>query len=391
MVRIFSFLLSSPRSFWLRLVHSGDGMAFWGCRVRIEKVRRVLSLNSLAENRSGWVCVLGAKRHLLSDNIIRLQEFQQRKVAVASQIYGNKDQYFKTIEEKLKKNELILKDELKTLLYLCQTPTDVELAKKTIYRFGPLFVRLCYELELEETALELVKDQVLKGFFSESTSFNIIMDMLFIKGYFDSALEAFLQMKRQGIKFTKETYTLVFGICYKLNTEESYRICNTLLEEAQVRGDLIPRHAYCFAVAFALKQNDIAKAQSVFSQIMNAESKICLNLKVLLLAMSGAVDDLVEMLEISLTTDVPKFVKKLQFSQEVLTLVREKVGKDAVLQSQFEDIFVKLQISGQVTVLTLDSMLCRTPSTKQRLGPLLDQRRTSRRTFRPLQSALLVE
>ncbi|XP_014345583.1 pentatricopeptide repeat-containing protein 2, mitochondrial isoform X3 [Latimeria chalumnae] len=367
MVRIFSFLLSSPRSFWLRLVHSGDGMAFWGCRVRIEKVRRVLSLNSLAENRSGWVCVLGAKRHLLSDNIIRLQEFQQRKVAVASQIYGNKDQYFKTIEEKLKKNELILKDELKTLLYLCQTPTDVELAKKTIYRyhaenrnvsfgefrFGPLFVRLCYELELEETALELVKDQVLKGFFSESTSFNIIMDMLFIKGYFDSALEAFLQMKRQGIKFTKETYTLVFGICYKLN--------------------------------------DIAKAQSVFSQIMNAESKICLNLKVLLLAMSGAVDDLVEMLEISLTTDVPKFVKKLQFSQEVLTLVREKVGKDAVLQSQFEDIFVKLQISGQVTVLTLDSMLCRTPSTKQRLGPLLDQRRTSRRTFRPLQSALLVE
>lgn len=29
------------------------------------------------------------------------------------------------------------------------------------YKFGPLFMRLCYELDLEESAVELIKDQVI--------------------------------------------------------------------------------------------------------------------------------------------------------------------------------------------------------------------------------------
>lgn len=28
------------------------------------------------------------------------------------------------------------------------------------YKFGPLFMRLCYELDLEDSAVELIKDQV---------------------------------------------------------------------------------------------------------------------------------------------------------------------------------------------------------------------------------------
>lgn len=44
------------------------------------------------------------------------------------------DMYFSTIEEKLTKNRLILRDELKTLLHLCETKREVEVAKKVIYR-----------------------------------------------------------------------------------------------------------------------------------------------------------------------------------------------------------------------------------------------------------------
>lgn len=44
------------------------------------------------------------------------------------------DTYFSTIEEKLTKNRLILRDELKTLLHLCETKREVEVAKKVIYR-----------------------------------------------------------------------------------------------------------------------------------------------------------------------------------------------------------------------------------------------------------------
>ncbi|MBN3273811.1 PTCD2 protein, partial [Polyodon spathula] len=389
--------------------------------------------------------IFAAKRHLLSEDVIRLHEFQQRKVAVAHQIYGDKDHYFQTLNKRLQRNELVLKDELKLVLHLCQTPEDVEVAKNAIYRyheengnvafgefkFGPLFMRLCYELGLEETAAELVKDKALKGFFSDSTSFNIVMDMLFIKGYYDSALEVLLDMKTQGVTFNKDTCTLASAICYKLNTAESYRICTLILEETQSKGKHVPRHAFFFAIALALKQEDIERARSLYLQILNTESKVCLNLKanrireglkrlvsrrnqqlhsqqkikfirkegsitlpfvqVLLLGLSGAMKDLLSFLESSIVADAPAFVKKPAFSQEVLETVREKMEDSTQLRSRFEDIFAKLHLSGQVTDVTLDIMLCHTPNAKKKHAALLDQRRISRRTFRPLQSALLIE
>ncbi|XP_067838847.1 pentatricopeptide repeat-containing protein 2, mitochondrial isoform X2 [Heptranchias perlo] len=354
---------------------------------------------------AGRMQVALPKRYLLSDNVIRLLEFQQKKVAVANQMYVNRDQYFNTIEEKLKKNELILKDDLKMLLHLCQTPADVEAAKDVIYRyhaenrnmafgefkFGPLFVRLCHELGLEKTAEEVVKDQNLKGFFSDSTSFNIVMDMLFMKGNYERALEVLLEMKNQGVKFSKDTYILAFAVCYKLNTAESYKICIVLLEESLLRGDFIPRHAYCFAVAFAIKQNDIEKARSIYSRIMYTDSKICLNLHVFVLALSGAQQNLLSVLETAVVNNVPKFVKKVDFSQEVLAVVRETLENKPELQSQFEDVCETLQKSGQITTLSLDDMLCHTPNGKKPLNPLLDQRKISRRTYKPLRSVLLSE
>ncbi|XP_043563748.1 pentatricopeptide repeat-containing protein 2, mitochondrial isoform X2 [Chiloscyllium plagiosum] len=312
-------------------------------------------------------CWRWVKRYLLSDNVIRLMEFQQKKVAIANQMYVSREQYFNNIEEKLRKNELILKDDLKMLLHLCQTPSDVEVAKNLIYRyhsenrntafgefkFGPLFVRLCYELGLEETAEEMVKDQNLKGFFSDSTSFNIVMDMLFMKQRYERALGVLLEMKNQGIKFSKDTYTLAFAVCYKMN--------------------------------------NIVKARSIYSHILHTDSKICLNLHVLLLALSGAQQTLLSVLESTVANKVPTFVKKLDISQEVLTAVCKTLEKNLELQRRFEDVCDSLQRSGQITALSLDDMLCQTSNGKKPVNPLLDTRKVSRRTFKPLQSALLSE
>ncbi|XP_072904431.1 pentatricopeptide repeat-containing protein 2, mitochondrial [Hemitrygon akajei] len=350
-------------------------------------------------------CRRCARRYLLSDNVIRLLEFQQKKVALANQLYISRDQYFKSIQEKLNKNELILKDDLKMLLHLCQMPADVELAKDVIYRyhaenknmafgefkFGPLFVRLCYELGLEGTAEEMVKDQNLKGFFNDSTSFNILMDMLFMKESYERALGVLLEMKNQEIRFNKDTYTLAFAICYKLNTIESYKFCTALLEELLTSGSFVPRHAFCFAVAFTIKQNDIEKASSIFSRIIHMNNNICHNLHVYLLALSGEQQNLISALEAALGCSVSKLVKKVSFSQEVMAVVQEAMENNTELQSQYEDIYGLLQKSGQITALSLDDILCQTPVGRKPLNPLLDQRKISRRTFKPLRSALLSE
>ncbi|XP_036062876.1 pentatricopeptide repeat-containing protein 2, mitochondrial isoform X5 [Onychomys torridus] len=223
------------------------------------------------------------------------------------------------------------------------------------YKFGPVFMRLCYELDLENSAVELIKDKHLRGFFLDSTSFNILMDMLFTKGKYESALEVLIEMKNQDVKFSKDTYILAFAICYKLNSPESFKICTTLREEALIKGDVVSRRACCFAVALALNQNQVEKATSIFSQIMNPESITCANLN--------------------------------------LAQVREKLKDNPTLTAKFEEIYAKLHINGQVSVYTLDAMLCHVPLDKKSNTVLLKKkmRMVSRRTLQPLSQTLLTE
>ncbi|XP_042089628.1 pentatricopeptide repeat-containing protein 2, mitochondrial isoform X2 [Ovis aries] len=338
--------------------------------------KQVLVLQALRSLVYPWVggsgstcclCPLGAKRYLLSDSIVKLKEFQRKKVAVACNLPGTKETYLRNLEEKLTQNKLILKEELRTLLHLCASRDDVELAKHVIYRyhaenrnitlgeykFGPLFMRLCYELDLEDSAVELIKDQHLQGFFSDSTSFNILMDMLFIKGKYKSALEVLIEMKNQDLKFNKDTYVLAFAICYKLN--------------------------------------QVAKAISIFSQIMNPESIICTNLNIMIHIQSDMLETLIDILKDATEGNRSRFVKRHVFSEEVLVKVREKVKDVPTLLAKFDELNKKLHTNGQVTAYTLDALLCHTPSDRQSHTVLLNKRTVSRRTFQPLSQSLWAE
>lgn len=259
------------------------------------------------------------------------------------------------------------------------------------YKFGPLFMRLCYELDLEESAVELIKDQHLRGFFSDCTSFNILMDTLFIKGKYKSALEVMIEMKNQDVKFSKDTYVLAFAVCYKLNSPESFKICTTLREEALIKGEVLSRRASCFAVALALNQNQPAKALSIFSQIMKPESIICTNLNIMIHVQSNMLKALIEILKDATEGNLSRFVKKHVFSEEVLVKVREKVKHVPALLAKFDELYGKLHVNGQVTTYSLDALLCHTPrDVKSHMG-LLNKRTVSRRTFQPLSQSLWAE
>ncbi|XP_036166252.1 pentatricopeptide repeat-containing protein 2, mitochondrial isoform X1 [Myotis myotis] len=333
----------------------------------LRALRALLCAGVGGSGSAGCRCPLGAKRYLLTDNVVKLKEFQQKKVAIAYSLPGTRETYLSSLEEKLTQNKLILKEELRTLLHLCESRDDVELAKHVIYRyyvenrnvtlgeykFGPLFMRLCYELDLEESAVELIKDQQLRGFFSDSTSFNILMDMLFIKGKYKSALEVLIEMKNQDVKFSKDTYVLAFAICYKLNQVE--------------------------------------KATSIFSQIMKPESIICANLNLMIHIQSNMLKTLIEILKDATEENVSKFVKKLKFSEEVLAKVRRKVKDVPALLATFDELYGKLHINGQVTTHSLDALLCHTPKQLKSHMVLINKRTVSRRTFQPLSQSLWAE
>ncbi|XP_041825609.1 pentatricopeptide repeat-containing protein 2, mitochondrial [Melanotaenia boesemani] len=355
--------------------------------------------------QSGWIdsCV-GAKRHLLSEDVIKLQDFQQRKLAVSHLVTGSEGNYIELFKEKMQRNELILRDELKLLLHLCHSADDMLIAREAIYRyhrenrnmlhgdfkFGPLLMRLCYELGLEGMAVATITDENMNGFFIDTTSYNITIDMLFIKGSYESAMEVLRVMRNRRVPFNKDTITLEIATCYKLNTAESYRICSAVIEEQQSKGHVIPRHAYCFAVALALRRNDLEKAKSLYSQIISTENKLCQNFKVLVLAMSGQVADAISILSAAMLPKSPYFVKRPEFSQEVVDLLCLRC-EGQPHKTKVEQIVTQLEQAGQVTPRTLDDMLCRAPMGKRKSMQLEEKRRISQRTLKPLQSTLLSE
>uniref|UniRef100_A0A087YBS8 Pentatricopeptide repeat-containing protein 2, mitochondrial n=1 Tax=Poecilia formosa TaxID=48698 RepID=A0A087YBS8_POEFO len=337
-----------------------------------------------------------AKRHLLSEDVIKLQDFQQRKLAVAHLVTGSAGNYIELFREKMQRNELILRDELKLLLHLCQTPDDMLVARKAIYsvkryhaenrnllygdfKFGPLFMRLCYELGMEGMAAATLTDKDMKGFFIDSTTFNIAINMLFVKGLYESAMDVLRTMKSQGVPFNKDTLTLAIATCYKLNTAECYRISMSLIDEEQTRGQFITRHAYCFAVALALRRNDVEKAHSIYSQIMSTDSKLCQNFKVMILIMSGDVLGAVSVLSAAMSPSRSFFVKKPEFSKEVVSDYKRLRSEGRPFKMKVEQVVTQLEQAGQVTQETLDDMLCRVPTGKRKPVIMEVVRRTSRR------------
>ncbi|KAM9519044.1 pentatricopeptide repeat-containing protein 2, mitochondrial-like isoform 2-T3 [Salvelinus alpinus] len=93
----------------------------------------------------------------------------------------------------------------------------------------------------------------------------------------------------------------------------------------------------------------------------------------------------------ALGSSSPAFIKKPEFAQEVVDLVRLR-SEDSPLMARVEQAVSHLQQAGQVNQRNVDEMLCHTPMGKKRMPMgIMDERRISRRTLRPLQSTLLSE
>ncbi|NXY84253.1 PTCD2 protein, partial [Alcedo cyanopectus] len=210
--------------------------------------------------------------------------------------------------------------------------------------------------------------QNLRGFFSESTSFHILMTMLFKKGHFENALEVLVEMKKQGIPFNKETYLLAFAICYKL---------------VIIFNLHIPK-------VFEILYNNVAQAKFYCSQIMKSENKLYNNLKVLVQLRSGSLEEVLKTLEAAVEIDTPPFVKKTEFSEQVLATVKEKMEENPNLSAKLGGILRKLQASGRITMSTLEDMLFHIPTAKKAPAKLLNRQQLGYQAAKALRSNLVL-
>lgn len=74
-----------------------------------------------------------------------------------------------------------------------------------------------------------------------------------------------------------------------------------------------------------------------------------------------------------------------------LAKVREKLKDSPALIARFDEVYGKLHVNGQITVHSLDALLCHVPRDKRSNLLLLKKRAVSHRTLQPLSRSLLTE
>ncbi|XP_035663748.1 pentatricopeptide repeat-containing protein 2, mitochondrial-like isoform X1 [Branchiostoma floridae] len=346
-------------------------------------------------NSSFPVAVEG-RRYLLSPDVLRYDNYLKQSSIIADQMEGRIDVFHGAIADKLQRELPLAENDVKHMLHTCRTQEDFKLAEKALksyheqtqhirrrhFRYGPVLMRCCQHLGLEEKALELVTDQSLQDIFLDVTTYCLLMHMLFTRSDYKGVLRVFELMHSRSIRANANAYKLAFAALYKQNTPEAFARCKGLYEGVQ-QGDLTDETTG-FIMALALNQNDYEYMVNVYNRVKPRDCRSCQSLNVLALARLEQFEDMFAALRIIFERDVPTFIPKWEVSQQTMTTIRQTLEeKRPELVQQLEDVYDSLKAGGHLVPTSVEVMLMEPPppTTTRRASPGL--RKSFQRTRRP--------
>ncbi|CAH1255641.1 PTCD2 [Branchiostoma lanceolatum] len=230
------------------------------------------------------------RRYLLSPDVLRYDNYLKQSSIIADQMEGRIDVFHGAIADKLKRELPLAENDVKHMLHTCRTQEDFKLAEQALksyhaqtqhirrrhFRYGPVLMRCCQHLGLEEKALELVSDQVLQDIFLDVTTYSLLMHMLFTRSDYKGVLRVFELMHSRSIRANANSYKLAFAALYKQNTPEAFARCKGLYEG--VHQDDLTDETAGFIMALALNQNDYDYMVSVYNRVKPRDCRSCQSL-----------------------------------------------------------------------------------------------------------------
>ncbi|CAH1709878.1 unnamed protein product [Aphis gossypii] len=278
-------------------------------------------------------------------------------------------------------NSLIFTEDLKQIVHMAgDNETDLTLVEKMMkkynkqnqglrfgnFTFGPVVMRMYYHLNKPDIALKLFNDPEMDGFFNHLSSYQILMDLLFINGKFDEILTVYKSIQERQLqiaKFPKGVMMLVFAACYKLNTTESFEYACKLWSDQQEAGHSPIRKTITFFAANAINQNSPHIALEVITSVRNQSYVTLRNIKVVALCDLGRIFDALPLLRSVLSVDQPMSggpVIKQTYCRDVINLVKSAAEKhdDKELSLELDRILNQLEELNMISETTLDSLLC---------------------------------
>lgn len=335
MVNYFVFFLGIPNTQFQRLLYAPATLGIEGCLVTKEKIKSQLT-NGTENFKS------------------KMQEFVARE-----------------------DRSMIFTEDLKNMIHIAEDSKDVELIEKMIrrfttqnqelrfgnYVFGPVVMRMLFQLKDQDTALYLFKDESFNGFFDQLMSYQILCDMLFESKRYQDVLDVYNIIKSrqvQGGRYPKHVIVIILAACYKMNTPEALQYTVELWKELQNAGHIPMRKASTFAAALALNQNSPHIALEIVSQVKQQKYVTVRNIKVLALADLNRHEDVLPILRSVLEVENPLDIKHT-FSKDVIEKLEASFSKitNKDLQMDFQRILNFLKENKHISDNdSLDGLLC---------------------------------
>ncbi|KAI0208147.1 Pentatricopeptide repeat-containing protein 2, mitochondrial [Lamellibrachia satsuma] len=292
-----------------------------------------------------------AKRTLFHADVLGLSNYERQRASVQERIGDLRVSFRQRMENYMESDprNTIFTDDLKTMVHVAEMD-DLDTACKMIKRFhqqnntlrfstfvfGPLVLRMFHKLNEPQKALALFNDESLKGFFSQMSSYVVIMDLMFENQMYDDILKMMSFVSEQqlgGFKYPMDCVTLSTAACLKLNTPESLEMAVDLLKQCDAVQAMISLRSIIFSTLLALKQNNPSLALEVMSLAKPPSSgKLPLaftNVKTLVYTKLARIEDAVQMLKAVISADTPDHVSAgSEIFQDILDELQKESEKE---------------------------------------------------------------
>ncbi|XP_052101027.1 pentatricopeptide repeat-containing protein 2, mitochondrial-like isoform X2 [Mytilus californianus] len=231
----------------------------------ILKLFKTFHHNTLIQNR----------RYLLGDGALRIQSYLSHCQDYQSNYDdARRETFMAEMKDKLTTGDVVLKDELKTMIHLVKTDEDVnmciqmakqfqkvkyQLQQRYDFFFGPVFMRMLHHSKKADIAFMLMEDRKgLRNLLFHLTAVVIYMDLLFEAGKYEQVVKCYEELDRaQKYKHLplRNHMTLALAALYKMNSPQALEKATNLVQVTYHNSKRItsPR-TRAYAAALALNQ-----------------------------------------------------------------------------------------------------------------------------------------
>lgn len=247
------------------------------------------------------------RRYLLGDGALRIQSYLSHCQDYQSNYDdARRETFMAEMKDKITTGDVVLKDELKTIIHLVKTDEDVnmciqmakqfqkvkyQLQQRYDFFFGPVFMRMLHHSKKADIAFMLMEDRKgLRNLLFHMTAVVIYMDLLFEAGKYEKVVKCYEELDRaQKYKHLplRNHMTLAMAALYKMNSPQALEKATNLVQATYHNSKRItsPR-TRAYAAALALNQNNPDLALEILKLSVESDFVQSLNMALKIIALS---------------------------------------------------------------------------------------------------------